>query len=346
MQIPNTTRRATIALGLAAVAAFTGGSFAEAQDFYAGKRLVMAVGAPPTGSYGAYSRVLANHLGKHIPGNPTIEIDYRGGGGGGLDTAIYMEKAVPRDGTVFGVTQQTIPVNQFLTPPDQLRYDVTEWEWIGGIAHNRNMLALWQACDAKTLEDAKTIPTKVGATGQSSPMFIVPQVMNHYLGTKFDIVLGYSGVAATNLAMEQGEICGRGASWVSVVSGAPHYIEQNLFVPIVVDGATRDPAIPDTPTLLELAETDEAREAFEVVAASAVFGRSYFFPPGVPEEAVTVMREAFEATMKDPAFLEEAAASNLAIEPVTAEELEAALVRLAQIPRETLDSVGAVMRGE
>ncbi|MYZ49495.1 Bug family tripartite tricarboxylate transporter substrate binding protein [Propylenella binzhouense] len=329
-------------LALAVAIGLTGHALAE--DFYAGKRVIMIVGAPPDGSYATYSRTLANHLPKHIPGNPTIELEYRGGGGGGLDTANYMDNAAPQDGTAFGITQQTIPVNQFIRPKSG-RYDVTKWQWVGGIAPVRNMLALWHACPVQSIEDAKKEATKVGATAKSSPMFIVPQMMNHFLGTKFDIVLGYDGVAATNLAMEQGEICGRGASWVSVLSGAPHYAEKKLLKPIVVDGAKRDPALPDVPTLLELAQTDEQRQAFQVVAASATFGRSYFFPAGAPKEAVETMRKAFEETMKDPDFLAEAKAQKISVEPVSAEELQQAVEELTKIPPETLQAIGKVMAG-
>lgn len=344
------TRRTLITSSVAAAAAavaFTGlpGAAAAQDNFYAGKTVTIVVGAPPTGSYGSYTVLLANHLGKHIPGNPNVVTNFQGGADGGLGTAQYMEKAAPKDGTYIGITQQTIPVTQFLQP-DVGNFDVTTWQWIGGIAPIRNMLSLWHTSPAQTIEEAKETEVRVAATSSSSPMYIVPHMMNEFLGTKFDIILGYDGVGGSNLAMEQGEVHGRGASWASVVIRTPHYIEDNLLHPIVVDGATRDPAIPDTPTLIELAPDKETRQVFQLLAASATFGRSYFFPAGVPEDRVEIMRKAFSDTMTDPAFLAEAEAQHISIEPVTAEELTMAVEELEEIPPHVVKRAAEAMQAE
>lgn len=338
-----TVSRRTFVSATAAATMLAMGAPALAQDdFYAGKTVTIVVGAPPTGSYASYSLLLANHLGKHIPGNPSVVTDFQGGADGGLSTANYMERAAPKDGTFIGITQQTIPVNQFLQP-DTSHYDVSSWEWIGGIAPIRNMLSLWHTSPAQTIEEAKETEVRIGATSTSSPMYIVPHMMNVFLGTKFKIILGYDGIGGANLAMEQGEVHGRGASWASVTIRTPHYITDNLLTPLVVDGATRDPAIPDTPTLIELAPDEETRQVFQLLAASATFGRSFFFPPDTPQERVETMRKAFMETMSDPDFLAEAEKQNISIEPLTAEELETAVQELGEIPSEVVQRAAEAM---
>lgn len=339
------TRRKLIASTLTAAAvSVTGlaGTAIAQENFYEGKTVTIVVGSPPTGSYASYSVLLANHLGKHIPGNPNVVTDFRGGGDGGVGSSQYIEQAAPKDGTYFGITQQTIPVNQYLQP-DVGNYDVGTWQWIGGISPIRNMLSLWHTSPAQTIDEAKETEVRVGATSSSSPMYIVPHMMNVFLGTKFNIILGYDGIGGANLAMEQGETQGRGASWASVVIRTPHYIEDNLLKPIVVDGATRDPALPDTPTLIELAPDQDTRQVFEFLAASSIFGRSYFFPPQVPSDRVEIMRQAFVDTMNDPEFLAEAAASNINIEPVSAETLASAAASLADVPEAIVQRAAEAM---
>jgi tripartite-type tricarboxylate transporter receptor subunit TctC len=338
-----TWRTGLAGAAIAAAFALPGAAIAQA-DFYAGRTLTLVVGAPPTGSYAAYARLLANHLGRHIPGNPVIELNFRGGGDGGLGTSQYMEQAAPADGLHLGITQQTIPVSQVIQP-DVGDFDVRTWQWVGGMAPLRNMLGIWHTAPGQTIEDAQRMELRVGATSVSSPMYIVPRMMNEFLGTRFNIITGYDGVGGTNLAMEQGEIHGRGASWASVINGAPHYIEQNLFRAMVVDGATRDPAIPYAPTLMELAPNEEVRQVFELLAASATFGRSFFFSQNVPADRVEIIRRAFEATLQDEAFLAEARQQRLAIELVSHQDLQAQVDALFQIPPEVVARAAAVMSG-
>ncbi len=327
---------------LAGVALTTFFSVAHAADFYAGKTITMVVGASSSGSYARYSNVLAKHMGKHIPGNPTIKVDFRGGGSGGLTAANFLDNAVPKDGLFFGITQQTIPLNQVLDP-EKGNYDAGSWQWIGGISPVRNMLSLWHTAPAQTIEEAKKTEVKVGATGTSSPMFLVPHMMNEFLGTKFKIILGYDGISGTNLAMEQGEVQGRGASWLSVVQRTPQYIEKKLLKPIVVDAATRDPMIPNVPTLTEVAPDEATKQVFQLLSSASVIGRSYFFPNGVPGERVAIVRKAFMETMKDPDFLAAAKKGRVTVEPVSHEELAEAVAGLKKMPSNVVNRAKAAL---
>jgi tripartite-type tricarboxylate transporter receptor subunit TctC len=311
---------------LASPLALSPASAQTVEQFYKDKTITLLVGSGSGGSYEIYARALARHMSRHIPGNPAIIVKIGGGGGGGLATSIQLHHSVPKDGTVIGMTQQTNIVSQLIEPAVAGKYDVAQWHWIGLMAPVRNMLAVWHTAPAQTIEEAKLKEVVIGATGRASPTFVVPQVMNEILGTKFKIVLGYKGVQDLNLAMERGEIQGRGASWISVVTQAPAYIAEKKLKALVVEGLTPEPSIPDVPLMVSFAKTDRERDALRLMAAAAEFGRAVFAPPGTPADRVEALRRAFDATVKDQAFLEEAKKAKLVIEPQTG----AALVRIAR----------------
>ncbi|MGH6771840.1 MAG: Bug family tripartite tricarboxylate transporter substrate binding protein [Xanthobacteraceae bacterium] len=291
-------------------------------EFYKDKTITLFIGAGVGGSYDLYSRLLAEHMSKHIPGKPNIITKNVLGGGGGLPAAIHMQRSVPRDGTAIAMTQQTIVVAQVIEKVAAGKYDVRQWGWIGLMAPIRNMLAVWHTAPAQTLDEARHKEVVVGSTGRTSPTYIVPQVLNEIHGTKFKIVSGYNGVAQLNLAMERGEIQGRGASWISVVAGKPAYIAEKKLKALVVDGLTRDPLIPDAPRLIELAKTDRARQAVTLISASSEFGRAVFAPPGIPADRLAALRKAFDAAIKDPALLADAKKRKLVIEPQNGAKLQ------------------------
>ena len=313
------------ATGLTAFALLVVPASANAQSveqFYTGKTISFVVGAGAGGSYDVYARVLANHMSKYIPGKPPIIVKLAGGVGGGIATAVQVEHSVPKDGTVMGMTQNTNVTSQLTEPSVAGKYDVSKWRWIGNIANLRNMIAVWHTAPAQSLDEAKQKDVIVGATGRNSPTFIVPQALNVLLGTKFKMVLGYNGVADLNLAMERGEIQARGASWISVVAQAPGYITDRKLKPLAVDGLTRDPLLPDVPTLVELAPTEEQKAAIRLISGANEFSRAAFLPPGTPEDRVDALRKAFDQTMKDPDFLAEALKVLIPIEPTDGASLD------------------------
>jgi tripartite-type tricarboxylate transporter receptor subunit TctC len=289
--------------------------------FYAGKTITLTVASSPGGSYDIYARALADHFGRHIPGNPTVIEKLTSGVGGGVATAIQLEHTALRDGTVIGMTQQTNLVSQLTESSVQGKYDAGTWNWLGLMAPVRNMLAVWYTAPAQSIEEAKSKSVIIGATGRASPTFTVPQTLNEIAGTKFTFVLGYQGAADLNLAMERGEIQGRGASWSSVIIQAPQYITQKKLKPLVVDGLSREPTLPDVPLLIDLATNEKQKGAVRLMSSAADFGRAIFAPPGTPPDRVDALRRAFDETMKDPEFLAEAERLQLPIEPRTGEYL-------------------------
>ena len=291
-------------------------------DFYKGKTITLFVGAGVGGSYDLYARLLAPYLSKHLPGNPTVVVKLILGGGGGLPAAIHMQRTAARDGTAIGMTQQTIVVAQLIESVAEGKYDANTWGWIGLMAPIRNMLAVWHTAPAQTLEEAKEKEVIVGVNGRTSPTYIVPQILNEIAGTKFKIIQGYNGISGLNLAMERGEIQGRGASWLSVVTATPHYITEKKLKPIVFEGLTKEPGFDNVPLLTELAKTDRQRQALALISSAAEFGRSVFAAPEVPADRLAALRRAFDAAMKDPDLLAEAKKREMPIEPQTGEALQ------------------------
>ena len=317
-------RSTPLAKGLPLLLLFTGvpATAQTVEQFYTGKTISFIVGAGAGGSYDIYARALANHIGKHIPGKPVVVVKLAGGVGGGIGTSVQVEHTAPKDGTTIGMTQQTNVTSQLTETAVAGKYDISKWRWIGNMAPLRNFAGVWHTAPAQTLDEATRSEVIMGATGRNSPTFTVPQALNEILGTKFKFVLGYNGAADLNLAMERGEIQGRGASWISVVTQAPQYIRDKKLKALVVDGLTRDPLLPDVPTLLELARNEEQKAALLMICGSSEFARAVFLPPGVPQERVDALRKAFDETMKDPDFLAEAEKVQIPIEPNGGENLD------------------------
>ena len=311
-------------------------SLATAQDlpdYYKGKTISILVGAGEGGSFVPYAQVLAEHMKRHIPGTPNIIVRTMGGQGGGLDTAIQMQNTVAKDGLTMAMTQQTIVLAQVINP-EFARYDARTWNWVGNRSTIRNMLAVWHTAKAQSVEAAKTHETIVGATGPSSPTYIMPSFLNRFASTKFKIVSGYKGTADLNLAMQRGEIEVRGGSWVSVELAAPDLITEKKLKPIVFASIERDPGHKDVPTLAELVTDPQAKQAAEFISAEAAFGRAFFLPPGVPADRVALIRRAFDAAIRDQELMADAKKKNLPLEPLGWEELTKVTARVIATPKD------------
>jgi tripartite-type tricarboxylate transporter receptor subunit TctC len=306
------------------------------EDFYKGKTISFVIGSDPGGSFDPYARSLSEYMPKYIPGNPKIVNKFAGGQSGGLQVANQIHNTIARDGLTIAMTQQTIVLHQVLTP-EYAKYDAREWYWLGNMAPVRNMLAIWHTSKARSVADARNVEVVIGATGPSSPTYIVPNILNKFVGTKFKIVTGYKGAADLNLAMQRGEVEGRGASWLSVQLSMPQEIADKKIIPIVFASITRDPSAPDVPTLAEVMTDPLHRRVAEFLSAESDFGRSVFLPPGVPAERAQALRKAFELTMKDPGFLGDAAKLKLYIEPISGDELARITRLIVDAPKDVVE---------
>lgn len=225
----------TFRLGLAALALVIASPAlpAAAADFYKGKNVRFIIRTPPGGDYDSYSRLFARHMGRHIPGKPNFRSENMIGGGG-IIAANYMALVGPKDGTIISIISQGLPVDQALAINKSLKADLSKFNWIGNIVDSNQLLVVWKTSKTKTLEQAKQRETTIGSTGAGSISVQLPTFYNRVLGTKFKIIAGYRGGQEVDLAMEKGEIEGRGTNPLAGYQASkPHYLRDKLIVPLI-----------------------------------------------------------------------------------------------------------------
>ena len=331
------------ALAFALLAGFAAPAEAQrsVEDFYRGKNIDLYIGFTVGGGYDLYARLVGKYIGEHLPGKPRV-IPKNMTGAGSRIAAGYVYSVAPKDGTALATADQSIPLEQ-ATGESGINFDAARFNWIGNPIVDNNVVVTWHTSPVKTIEDAKKTEIAIGATGfNTSSQY--PQVLNTMVGTKFKIILGYPGGAEINLAMENGEVGGRGSnSWSSWKASKPDWVRDKKMNVLAQVGLTKNPELPNVPTLVELATNDEDRAAMRLVSAPPSVGRPIFTSPGVPEERVRALRQAFEATMKDPAFLEEAKKLNLDINPISGEELQKVVVDIINTPPAAVKRLASVL---
>jgi tripartite-type tricarboxylate transporter receptor subunit TctC len=306
-------------------------------DFYKGKQIRFIVRTTVGGDYDEYTRLFARFLGKHIPGNPSI-IVLNMPGGGGITAANYMAQIAPKDGTVIGIVSQGLAVDQALHMSPQLKADLRTFNWIANIVHSNQLLVVWHTSPTKTIEDAKQRITTIGTTGAGSASVQYPAFYNNVLGTKFKIVFGYPGGQTIDLAMERGEVEGRGTNpYSGWMASKPTWIPEKKIIPLIQAGLEKEPALPDVPLILDQKVKPEDKPLLEFMARGSSVGRPLATTPGVPAERVAALRAAFAATVKDPDFIAAAKHENLEINPMTAARLTDIINALLNAPQDVRD---------
>jgi tripartite-type tricarboxylate transporter receptor subunit TctC len=317
-------------LALAASAALMAPHQAFADDFYAGKTLRIITSADAASTYTTYPQLVAQHLGRFIPGNPNIIVQTMPGAGG-IVAANYMATIAPRDGTMIASVHDTLTMTQVLSPGD-VKFDMSKFNWIGVVTKMTSTLSVSDRAPATTVEGAQKTEVILGSSGPGSITHILPQLLNHMYGTKYKIVGGYSGLGQMNMAIERNEIHGRAGSLTSwqQVSGAL----AGHMVHVVQVNMARDPALPNTPLLTDFARNDREKAMLEFMSSSGVVGRSLFAPQDVPKDRIAILRKAFDAMIVDPVFLEDAKKRQHDIDPVKGEVVEAAVKKTILLPKE------------
>jgi tripartite-type tricarboxylate transporter receptor subunit TctC len=320
----------TTILALSALAPSTAPAESVA-DFYRGKSIRMVVATSPGGDYDLRARLIARHIGRHIPGEPTI-VPVNMPGGVGLQAANWMATQAPRDGTALHAIMQNMSAIQALGGGN-VEYDTRKFFWIGNTTDTPNVINSWHTTGIRTVQDVMTKELVVGAPGTATSSVYYPKALNELVGTKFKIVSGYPGGNVVNLAMERGEVGGRGSnSWASWKSTHPEWLKENKIFILVQIAFKRDPELPDVPTMIELAKNEQDRQVMEFLSADIPISRAYITTPEVPADRVAALRHAFDATMKDPAFLAEAAKTQMDISPSTGEEAQKFADMIANTP--------------
>jgi tripartite-type tricarboxylate transporter receptor subunit TctC len=310
--------------------------------FYRGRQLRIVVGTAAGGGYDLFARAVARHIGAHIPGNPAVIVQNLPAAGGMVMTN-QLYASAPRDGSVIGAPINGIPTAPLLAPAGA-HFDATRLIWLGSTNREPYVAFVWRTAPVQSLAELRTRELIVGATAPGTTMVDFPLLTNDILGTKFRIVRGYEGTPQINTAIERGELEGQGGiGWAAVKAQVPQWITERKIKVIAQYGLKRHPDLADVPTMLELATSDPDRQALTMLFARTEYGRPYFLPPEVPAARVEALRRAFDATMRDPAFVSDAAKLQLEIDPMTGEAVQALVGDLAATPPDVVARVRAIL---
>ena len=318
---------------------------ARAAEFSEGKVATIIVGFTPGGTYDQMARLYARHMPRFLPGKPTIVVQNMPGAGSLVATTHLANTAV-RDGTVLGVVGGGTVWESILGNP-QARYDPKTFNWIGGKSRDNITCLVWHTSPIRTIADAMASEVIVGATGPGSRTMTFPKALNDLVGTKFKIVAGYPGGNEITMALEKGEVGGY-CGWAlgSLKQRAPQWYDEKKVRFLVQFASARDKDLQDVPLAVDLAKTPAHRDIMEFLTSDAVLAWTLLAPPGVPGERVALLRQAFEAMLRDPAVLAEAEREKLEIDPVPGPELQALVERLARTPPATLEAIKQINGGK
>ena len=312
------------------------------EEFYKGRSINLIIGGGAGGGYDVYYRALARHMGKHIPGNPTF-IPRNQPAAGGLAAANAIYTTADRDGGTIGAFANQITMDPLFGAAGA-RYDSLKLNWIGSIGKLQNVCATWHQSPIKTIQQATEREVIVGAAGATSNTALMPKVLNSILGTKFRVISGYDPAAGLTLSIERREVEGIcGLSWSTMKASRPHWIKDKLLNVIVQLGMEKLPDLPDVPAALDIVKDPHKKRVLTLILMRQETGRPVAAPPGVPEDRLAALRRAFDATMKDPAFIAEAEKLQLEIEPMTGAEIQTMLAEAFATPKQIVAEAGELL---
>jgi tripartite-type tricarboxylate transporter receptor subunit TctC len=278
--------------------------------FYRGRQVIIDVGFGPGGSASLYAVTLSHHMGRFIPGTPTLTVQHMPGAGG-LTVANYSAK-----------------------------FDGRKFNWLGTTNVEYTTCLAWHTSPVKTLQDAMQTPLIVGGTGSDATDVIFPRAINKIIGTKFKIIMGYPGSTEMDLAMERGELQGNcGLGWSVIKTRRQDWLKNNKINILFQMALEKHPDLPDVPLVLDYAKTPDDRKVLEFLFAPQEMGRPFFAPAGVPAERVDALRQAFSRTLQDPSFLNEAAKAGLEINLVDGVAVQKIVETMYATPPETLQRI-------
>jgi tripartite-type tricarboxylate transporter receptor subunit TctC len=307
----------------------------DAEQHFKGKTIRVTIPTAPGGAYGAYGLVFVQHFGKHVPGEPAVVPEYRPGAGG-VVAANYLYNVAPRDGTVIGIPLAPIVLAQYTGAKAQ--YDASKFVWIGQMAGITRLFAAWETTKLKIFQDLLTQESIAGTTGRGSETYMNPALMNHVFGTKIKIVGGYKGSNSLMLALERGEISVVSGTWANFAGNQAHWLRDKKVRFLVQIGLSKVPEYKQVPLLVDLAKNESDRQVIEYMSlVTQSVGYSVMTPPGVPADTVAALRKAFDATMKDPAFLAAARKCCVDVSPAAHTVVEEAVRKAVNSPKSLLE---------
>lgn len=310
------------------------------EEFFRGKQIRMIVGHPAGADYDIGARLLARHIGNHIPGRPAIVVQNMPAAGS-IVAANFLAQQASRDGLTFGSFSRNIP-NQAILGQANLEADPRRFNWLGATSLPGRVCVVSDTAPVRTMDDVFEKEALMAGAGPGASLSIVPNVLNQVVGARFRVIDGYSGPNDAVLAMERGEVHGVCNSLNQFRPHAHLIASGRIRVLFRVEEAVL-PAMPELPTVYARAKTPAQADLLRFVFASTEFGRPYVLPPDTPPERVAVFRSAFEAALADPALVNEARQSQIDMTPRAASDLVSLLGKLYATPKDTIETVKKII---
>jgi tripartite-type tricarboxylate transporter receptor subunit TctC len=333
-----TNLRRALSAGICAGALAAASAPAAAQtpeEFYKGKTVTIMLGHPPGGSYHMYATLAANHLKRHIPGNPNVILEHRPGGGGvRAGRQFYANTA--RDGSVIALLPETMAHTEILQP-DVGQWKMLEMNYIGNFAGVGAVMMRRPNSPAKTIDEMRKRESSVGCTGKTSQAYQTFAMMKNLGGFQFKIICGYPGSADYVLALIRGELDLASSAWLQWRTSHTDDIAKGLMIPVIQTGLRRNRELPDLPLMQEVVEDATAKRVIEFISAGTSFGRALLAPPAIPADRLAALRGAFDSLVKDPAFLKDAERAKAQIDPTSGEELQRDLISVFKAPADIVE---------
>ena len=313
-----------------------------APEFYRGKTVSVLVGFSVGGGFDLYARALARHLGRQLPGNPTVVIQNMPGAGS-LKSVDYLFQVAPRDGTLIGTFSHTVPIEPLL---GHAKFDPRQLEWIGSMAAETSVCLAWHRSPVKSWDDMRHRPFTIGGTGRGSDTDMFANLFKSVFGLPLRLVTGYPGTSEMALATERGELDGFcGIFYSTLVTRHDAWMAGAKVNILVQAGLRKDASLPSVPNVLDYARDERERQILMLLIAPQTMARPFAMPPGTPKPRVEAMRRAFEATLADPVFLADAKAAKVDVSPVSAAEIEGLIDQLYRTPEDVLRQAVAALGG-
>jgi tripartite-type tricarboxylate transporter receptor subunit TctC len=333
---------------LALIALCIGGTTAAAEDFYQGKTVRLMVFGAPGGGYDTYTRMIARHITRYIPGRPSTIVENMTGAGG-LVLANYLYKRAEPDGLTFGTFNNSLIVQHALGDP-KIRLDFKKFGWVGAPSVGAPMCMVMGFTGLKTLQDVLNYkkPLKVGSTRAGSTGYDLPLILNKTLGTKFEVVAGYTGTATTRVALQKRELQAFCSQWESMRVTARSMLDapgDEKLIPFIINERNwEDPEVKNLPTFKEAIKDPKKYAIYESWAFQMDFQRAFSLPPGTPKDRLEILRKAFIETLKDPELLKEAKKAKLVITPVPGEKVDKLVDAILNMPADAKEQLSFLVR--
>jgi tripartite-type tricarboxylate transporter receptor subunit TctC len=332
-----TSLTALAALGLSAAIAKAD----PVADFYAGRTMTTIISTGAGGGLDANARLVSRHLGKHIPGKPSI-VARNMPGAGHIQATNFMYNQAPKDGSHIAAILPSFVLYQIIDGRGA-QYDARNFNWLGSSDVDNMNVYVWHTAQVKTIEDAKRTEILMGGTGAGSYTILFPTLMNNLIGTKFKNVAGYKSTNEIHLAMERGEVQGRAGNFFSSLkSQNADWLREGKIVLLAQIGEERDPDFKNLPLLQDLTADPEAKQILRLFSAEIAMGRAYLTTPEVPKERVEALRRAFDATMADAAFIAEAKTAGIDVRPLKADAVAKIANEILATPKALIERAADV----